>query len=163
MIIFTPNTVIKSADVNLNFSDTDSRLNTLETVTPMVFAWRPNGSTATVAGAAILVCTTAVINVGSCYNTSTGVFTANKAGKYYVGFTGFKNNDATTGALYIRQNSGATAQYRNYTSGGIGYIPISINAILNMAVNDTADIYIAAGLTMHTNESSELVIWYLGK
>lgn len=131
-------------------------------MTPMVFAWRPNGSTATVAGAAILICSTAVVNVGNNYNTTTGVFTCPKAGKYYVGFTGFKNNDSTAGALYIRKNSGAE-QYRTFANGISYYFPMSINVILNCATNDTIDVYIASGLTMHTNESSQLVIMYLGE
>lgn len=131
-------------------------------VSPMVFAWRPNGVTPTVAGPAILVCSTAVVNVGNAYNTSTGVFTAPKTGKYYIGFSGFKNNDATSGPLFIRKNSGAE-QYRTYVSVTNAYVPMGLNALLNMNANDTADIYIGSGLTMHTNESSQLVIFYLGE
>ncbi len=166
MIIFTPNTVIKSTEVNSNFEDVETRLQALESPSPMVFAHRPNGVTATIAGPAILICSTAVVNVGSCYNTTTGVFTANKAGNYFVNFTGFKNADTTSGQLSLRKNNAiSTSSYRNFMSamGGSYYVPIGITAIVPLVVNDTLDIYIESGLTMHTNQSSQLVIMYVSK
>lgn len=133
-------------------------------MTPMVFAWRPNGVTATVAGPAILVCSTAVVNIGGNYNTSTGVFTAPRAGKYYVGFTGFKNNDTSAGQLDIRINNGiSTANYRTFCNIQNSYVPMAINVIVPLNANDTVDVYIQSGLTMHTNQSSQLVIMYLGE
>lgn len=130
-------------------------------MTPMVFAWRANGRAATVAGPAILVCQDAVVNVGSCYNTTSGQFTVPRNGKYLVMFTGFKNNDNTGGALFIRKNASAT-QYRTYGNYQGIYGGMAVNAILPSVSGDVIDIYIENGLTMHTNESSQLIIIYLG-
>lgn len=161
MIIFTPNTVIKSADVNTNFDDVETRLDALETITPMVFARRQSGATATIGSSTIAVMSTADINVGSCYSTSTGIFTAPKAGKYFVVFSGFTDTSSGVGALNIRKNSSATYG-RSFTSGS-RYEPMTVNGIFQCVANDTIDIYIGASVVLHGNDSSNLSIIYIGQ
>jgi hypothetical protein len=129
-------------------------------INPMVSAQRPNGAGATVTGPAILIFTSATLNVGGGYSTGTGRFTAPKAGKYFVNFTGFKNNDASSGQLDIRKNG--TSQCRQYLSGTL-YLPVGITYIVDCAVNDLIDIYIGSGLIMHGNEAGQLVIMYVGE
>jgi hypothetical protein len=160
MIVFTPNTVIRSSDVNLNFDDHESRLDLLENISPMVSARRQSGATSTIGPSAIAVMTTADINVGSAYSTSTGVFTAPKAGKYFVNFGGFVDNTSGVGPLNIRKNNSATYG-RSFTSGG-RYEPIMLTGVFQCVVGDTLDIYIGASVILHGNDSSNLVIWYVG-
>ena len=129
--------------------------------TVMVAAQRPNGAASAVTGATILIFTQADINVGSGYSTGTGVFTAPRAGKYFVNFTGFKDNGAGSGAMWIRKNG--TNLTRQYISVGSVYGPIGLTYIVQCAINDTIDIYIGSGLVLHGNESSQLVIMYVGE
>lgn len=127
---------------------------------PMVAAQRPNGAGSTVTGPNIFILTQADINVGGAYSTGTGRFTAPRAGKYYVHFTGFKDSAAGSGAIHIRKN--AVNQVRAYTSAS-GYEQMAITYIVQCAVGDLLDIYIGSGLVMHGNEAGQLVIMYVGE
>ena len=59
-----------------------------------------------------IVFNTVVKNIGNCYSTSTGRFTAPVSGIYYASFTFYSNNTATNprpaimknGALYVQDN-----------------------------------------------------------
>jgi hypothetical protein len=99
--------------------------------------------------------------VGSCLNTSSGVFTANKVGKYFVSFSGFLDTTSGGGALYIRKD-GAQGERRVYGgSDSTFYVPISISGIIDCNVGTTIDIY-QTTLKLHGNESSLLSIFYIG-
>lgn len=136
-----------------------------QNMTPMYYGYRHNGATATLTGPAILVMTISPVDTASAYGTNTtGIYTCPRAGKYYVNFNGFVDSASPNGALWIRQN-GNKGDRRVFSSGG-RYEPIGACAILQCAAGDTIDIYFGdagAALKMHGNESSQLVIMYVGE
>lgn len=128
-------------------------------LTPMVQAHRPSPSGTPLGPTGVLVMTIATFNVGGCYNTSNGQFTAPKAGNYLVLFSTFVDSTAGGGALTVRKNT-LNQGARSYSSGG-RYEPISINMIVSCAVNDIIDIYTT--LLIHGNDSGNLTIFFLGE
>jgi len=88
-----------------------------------------------------LVFSSATNNTGNHYSTSTGIFTAPVAGRYFVTFSGLYNaSDNTTGPAYIRHNS--TEKYRAYHHGsGSYYEQIAVSGVLDVAANDTISIF----------------------
>jgi hypothetical protein len=130
---------------------------------PMVHAAKNNG--AFTASGGIWICNRNDVNVGGHYNNSTGVFTAPVTGLYYVSFfvlaqanhnfdIGFRKNGSQYSEMDIRCNNGAVNH--NFT--------LSASALMNLATNDTADIYINAnpGGTIYGNGLNGLQIMLVG-
>jgi hypothetical protein len=88
-----------------------------------------------------LVFSSATNNTGNHYSTSTGIFTAPVAGRYFVTFSGLYNiSDNTTGPVYIRHNS--TEKYRAYHQGsGSNYEQIAVSGVVDVAANDTISMF----------------------
>ena len=96
-------------------------------------------------------------NIGNCYNTSNGYFTAPVAGRYIYGYgLGIIYATASSGTMYpyIRKN-GTTLhyQYNQWSSSSLAdYQSISASIIVNLAAGDYLTV------TISTNGNAQ---WYM--
>jgi len=110
---------------------------------------------------------TAVINVGSSYNTSTYKFTAPIAGVYYFYGQWFGSVSSNRGIISIYKNDsqteddmGSQALYQGSTAnGGVSY---GGQNLMQMDVGDTASChtYQESGGTVTTANQSHLSFWF---
>ena len=109
----------------------------------------------------VLVFSSATQNTGNHYSTSTGLFTAPVAGRYFATFSGLYNiSNNTTGPAYIRRNT--TELYRAYHHGsGNFYEQISCSGVVECAVGDTINIFsVIAG--WHVGGETSFSVFYIG-
>ena len=88
-----------------------------------------------------LVFSSANNNTGNHYSTSTGLFTAPVAGRYFVTFSGLYNaSNNNTGPVYLMRNG--SEKYRAYhDDSGTNYEQISVSGIMDVSANDTISVY----------------------
>jgi hypothetical protein len=88
-----------------------------------------------------LVFSSATNNTGNHYSTSTGLFTAPVAGRYFVTFSGLYNaSNNSTGPVYLMRNG--SEKYRAYhDNSGTNYEQISVSGIMDVSANDTISVY----------------------
>lgn len=108
----------------------------------------------------ILKFTNVHYNVGSHYNSSTGVFTCPLAGSYFFIFSGlYESNYNNQGSAFIRLNGSGSStngeKYRAYHhNSGSNYIMVSTGGVIVAAVNDTVDVFTAIAGWHVGNETS---------
>jgi hypothetical protein len=103
------------------------------------------------------------INVGSCYNTTTGIFTAPVAGDYFIGIFGL-SNDSSSAAFQVLKNNSLVTGFWPYQSStvGNGANPCGFG-LVSLAANDTLKINVAAGnIIGDTNYHNRITIYLLG-
>lgn len=85
------------------------------------------------------------LNVGSCYSSSTGRFTAPVAGSYLISANGMcPSGGYMVGG--IRKNGGQICAFRtNDTGSNLNYAQASATIVINMAANDYIDVNITGG------------------
>lgn len=117
----------------------------------------------TVASGNVYIANVADINVGSCYNTSTGIFTAPIAGDYFIGVFGL-SNDSSSAAFQIFKNSSLVTGFWPYQSSNVGNgaNPCGFG-LVSLAANDTLKINVAAGnIIGDTNYHNRTTIYLIG-
>lgn len=122
---------------------------------PAFYAYQGSVGSSTTAGTIIFTSTR--INVGSCYNTSTGRFTAPVAGNYMFFGHVLHRGNSTTGNLelsFYKNGSNINSRGMAYSvaSQSSGHIPVQTMVIIPLAVNDyvqLATTVVAAGSDMY--------------
>ena len=139
MYVFTPNTLIKSAEVNVNFTEADTRLTKLETP-PYYNGDIQNENTAT---------TYKVLGpsrelISGITKTNTSTLTVVTKGIYVIQAQQLISAGANAGYFEIRINN-TTETYGYYPGNSFNDVPVSCMKELN--VGDTIRIYQTAAVT----------------
>lgn len=139
MIIFTPNTVIKSTEVNSNFDEANTRLNKLES--PVYY----NGDIK----AEITATTYKTLGpnreaYSGITKTNATTLTVDTKGFYVITIQQLIQAGANAGYFCIRINN-ADITYGYYTANSMNDVPASLLKELN--VNDTIRVYQSHAIT----------------
>lgn len=84
----------------------------------------------------VFIFTNVLSNVGSCYSTSTGRFTAPVAGNYYFTAAAYMQGNSTTGRIILTKNG---SQFMLSHKSNSGDATLSVSAVIPLAVNDYVD------------------------
>ena len=115
---------------------------------PSFFAYKNNGG---YSGNLVVLYNGTNHNIGNCYSTSTGRFTAPVAGRYLVCAFAISTGSGGTGYWTIRKNGNALA---GADWSGSNYVNSSATAIVDMAVGDYFDVQNLTG-SMYGSNSNE--------
>ena len=96
-------------------------------------------SSGTVSGSTVIPFNSTVVNIGSCFNTSTYRFTAPVAGTYmFIAQPSF--NNAAAARVSIRKNGSYYFEYEGETTTS-SWLTTTFGSLITMAVNDYVDVY----------------------
>jgi C1q domain len=115
---------------------------------PSFFAYKSNGG---YTGNVQVIYNGTNHNVGNCYSTSTGRFTAPVAGRYLFSVFSISSSSGGTGYWSIRKNGSNIA---GADWSGSGYVNSSVTCVIDLAVNDYVDVQNVTG-TMYGSNTSE--------
>ena len=118
-----------------------------------------------IAAGVVMTCYTIDHNIGNCYSTSNGRFTAPVAGRYAFGFSigVTRISDSQTLYPYFRKN-GTQIHYQyfqNQSTGGIFYAPISTTIIHNLAAGDYLDVLVQGNGEWYAGLQETVLYGYL--
>ena len=94
------------------------------------------------------------LNVGNAMNMSTGIFTAPKAGIYYFAYSGIKDWDSGSTALFLQLNGNSEAIA--HATGITGGLTMALHATLKLQAGDKISLVLTQGVihnfyTSYTN------------
>jgi hypothetical protein len=99
-----------------------------------------------ISAAQTIIFDTAWVNRGSCYSTSTGLFTAPVAGLYCFTFFCITNSTAAIYVQFFKNGGSVNGGGNPYNSNGsIANIGFSATNIISLAANDTVNMYLTSG------------------
>ena len=118
-----------------------------------------------IAAGVVMTCYTIDHNIGNCYSTSNGRFTAPVAGRYAFGFSigVTRISDSQTLYPYFRKN-GTQIHYQyfqNQSTGGIFYAPISATIIHDLAAGDYLDVLVSGNGEWYAGLQETILYGYL--
>jgi hypothetical protein len=99
-------------------------------------------NTTTYTSSGYMICGSVYVNIGSCYNSSNGRFTAPVAGTYSFSFNALKRGGAGRMALYKNGAYYGAGTSQTY-SGVTTEIPHAATVIITLAVNDYVQVYLS--------------------
>lgn len=102
-------------------------------------------STQNISAGGVIIWDSTRHNVGSCYNTSTGRFTAPIAGTYL--FSAINNTISTAGDMLIRRNGSNIAGVEFDPSNSGGWLGLSIPIVLQLSQGDYVDVIMSTSIT----------------
>jgi hypothetical protein len=138
--------------------DTSGRI--LSPLQPRFFAYRDAGDV-TVNGTTI-VYNVAVTNIGSCYNTSTGIFTAPVNGWYLFSATQISSNTANTESTIYLNNSTFIANFRGASSGAGTSAGASTSLIYYLSANDNIRIKLSGAVSTYSSAGGLAYTYFTG-
>jgi len=134
MIIFTPNTVIKSAELNSNFAEIVSNSNS----NPYKFSVYRNAAANTGNNTyAVIAFDTKEFDTGNNVSTLTGIFTTPIAGFYHFEA---RFGATTTRAIIALFKNGVEFKRGNDSLTASAEIGVNVSAIMQLALNDTVEV-----------------------
>ena len=137
MYLFTPNTLIKSNEINANFAE--SILSTSHKNSYMFFVWRSAAWNMGNNAAAHLAFDSINYDIGGCYDTGLGRFTAPVSGYYWL-FAQMTANTISGAGMYA-------AIYKNGTEYVLGdyKVPVGYTGGFGTSVSVAVTSYFNAG------------------
>lgn len=117
---------------------------------PSMAAYKNNGA---VNGAGQIIYNGTLHNVGNCYNSTTGRFTAPITGTYFVSAFLISTSSGGAGYWSIRKN-GSAIMGADWTS--TNYINSSASGVLQLNANDYLDVYNYSGNIYGSNSSENM-------
>jgi hypothetical protein len=121
--------------------------------TPLQPAFAANRTQGGVNGGTRIVFPNVVFNIGSNYNSSTGLFTAPIDGRYVFVTNIFSENNGNP-YVALRVN-GSNRVWTLYTGGGYG--PCSPSGVLQLQANDTVEVYVYNSSVYASGDVSDCV------
>ena len=133
------NAAIHNSNTTLSFRTSSTERMSIDASGRMALPYQPAFSGRRLSGSVtsgVYVSDGAVINRGSHYNTSNGIFTCPVAGAYYMAFQAIAPSSPGYGYIRIHKNGVNQGMFCHYNLNAGSWNTPNLNAIINCAAND---------------------------